>query len=117
MPIGLIASHLLKYDPRHCRDKTYALALIDAMKEHENLVYKSTAKLFYALCIDDEAPKMKAVGKELNAAGGLLLMQCAYYALSMIAQEVVTRHGGPKHPGVYYGSVDVAFHGIGEWQR
>lgn len=87
------------------------------LPQHTNLVYASVAKIFYATCTDACREKVRAVGEELNAAGGLKLMQCAYYAFSIVAVQAA----GAKGPGwdpfgrVMHRLVASYFDGIGDW--
>ena len=91
-----------------------------ALKEHHELVYTSVAKLFYASLTDAYKTKARRIGQELDAEGGMPLMQLVYYGIShatkMVADELPGSDSDKMRAiaSVYY-MVSVAFDGVGEW--
>ena len=91
--------------------------LVAAMVTHRDLVYASVAKIVYAMCTDAFDDKARAIGEELHAVGGLALMQCVYYALSMVARAMTAEVSDESclH-SAFYGALSHAFHGVGDWR-
>ena len=82
---------------------------------HQEIVYQSVAKLFYATCTDTQ--RAKAVGEELNAAGGIRLMRCAFYAFKWVVAKFLTdMEIEPWYAQVFYIYIEVAWDGVGEWK-
>ena len=82
---------------------------------HQEIVYQSVAKLFYATCTDTQ--RAKAVGEELNTAGGIRLMRCAFYAFKWVVAKFLTDMGiEPWYAQVFYIYIEVAWNGVGEWK-
>ena len=82
---------------------------------HQEIVYQSVAKLFYATCTDTQ--RAKAVGEELNTAGGIRLMRCAFYAFKWVVAKFLTdMEIEPWYAQVFYIYIEVAWDGVGEWK-
>ena len=93
-----------------------------ALKRHHELVFKSVAKLFYLSLTDEYKTKARRIGQELDAKGGMALMQLVYYGIShatkMVADELPDSDSDKMRAisTIYY-MTSVAFHGVGEWQN
>ena len=82
---------------------------------HQEIVYQSVAKLFYTTCTDTQ--RAKAVGEELNTAGGIRLMRCAFYAFRWVVAKFLTdMEIEPWYAQVFYIYIEVAWDGVGEWK-
>ena len=82
---------------------------------HQEIVYQSVAKLFYTTCTDTQ--RAKAVGEELNTAGGIRLMRCAFYAFKWVVVKFLTdMEIEPWYAQVFYIYIEVAWDGVGEWK-
>ena len=82
---------------------------------HQEIVYQSVAKLFYTTCTDTQ--RAKAVGEELNTAGGIRLMRCAFYAFKWVVAKFLTdMEIEPWYAQVFYIYIEVAWDGVGEWK-
>lgn len=85
---------------------------------HQEIVYQSVAKLFYATCTDALRARARAIGEELNAAGGIRLMRSAFYAFKWLVAKFLTDMGiEPWYSTqVFYIYIEVAWDGVGEWK-
>ena len=95
-----------------------------ALNEHHALVYSSAARLFYLSLTDAFEDKARRIGQDLDAAGGVPLMQLVYYGVSHATKMIVHELHDAENESdkmralsaIYY-MVSVAFNGVGDWQH
>ena len=93
-----------------------------ALNDHHELVYESVARLFYMSLTDEFETKARRIGEELDARGGMPLMQVVYYGVSHAAKSASDElpESDPAKMGavstIYY-MVSDAFNGVGDWRN
>ena len=119
-------------DPSEFFNMVQSWCLINTLREFElselyarmlydnfELVFNSTAKIFYASFTDEFVPAVRAVATELDEKGGIELMRLVYYSVENVAQKAEKALTGEVGVGseVLGGMVlSAAFNGVGEWR-
>ena len=112
--VGMVRALLVSHGMVDC---------VDVFEVNEDLVYESTAKLFYMNAPLRDYPvgpefraKARGVGEVLDAEGGINLMRCTFYAVSWLSQILEGEVGtGPSPPYMSVRPIDASWRGVGEW--